>query len=342
MQTHDEALSAQDLSWLRRHARHHVADTVLGGVFFTLFFAMTAFLAWLWLSNATSIARDPVLSAMILVLAGFTLYLGRRLLRGPAARQRLRQVLRGAVPKQVVTGEVTDFVPAPGGGVRYGIDGRKLEVALPFMNGFTMPGDGGRSPDRCAARLGVPLRLHLLALWPGEAPVLLRAEYDGPGDVQKAFEALSDADRAQARNGDALLRNAFLGAALILLGGGWFLWPLYGVAALCLLAGLWVGGSSRALRRATVKYGVRGRVDEVLTYKVRTPESTSWTAVHAYRVGGELYGISHGGGPAQPGERVAFEYLDRGRKGLRPLFFRREGGAPQAAAPMIADDRARP
>ena len=98
MQTHDEALSAQDLSWLRRHARHHVADTVLGGVFFTLFFAMTAFLAWLWLSNATSIARDPVLSAMILVLAGFTLYLGRRLLRGPAARQRLRQVLRGAVP----------------------------------------------------------------------------------------------------------------------------------------------------------------------------------------------------------------------------------------------------
>ena len=66
---------------------------------------------------------------------------------------------------------------------------------------------GGTSPERCAARLDAPVRLHLLALWPGQAPVLLRAEYDGPGEVQKAYETLSDADRGWLRQDATLMRN---------------------------------------------------------------------------------------------------------------------------------------
>lgn len=338
MQTHDEALTEQDLAWLRRHTRHHGADTALAAVFFAVFLAITASLAGLWWWGPSTTARDPVLGVMILLLAGFTLHFGLRLLRGPAVRRRWRQVLRGGVPKQVVRGVLTGFEPGAAGSVRYGIDGRKLEVALPFMNGFTMPGDGGKSPERCAARLEAPVRLHLLALWPGRAPVLLRAEYDGPGDVQKAYETISDADRARLRRDATLLRNVLLGVALALLAAGWFAWPLYGAAALCLAAAWWAGRPGRALRRATVKYGVRGRVDEVLTYQVQMPEEASWTPLYVYRLGGELYHLSHGGGPAHPGERVAFEYLDRGKGGLAPLFFHREGGAAAAVADRLASD----
>lgn len=328
MQTHDEALTEQDLSWLRRHTNFHGAETVLGAVCFMLFLAITVLFAGIWLGGPSTTARDPVLGVMILVLAGFALHFGRRLLHGPAARRRWRQVLRGGVPKQVVSGVLFGLEPTAGGGVRYDIDGRKLEAALPFMNGFTTPGDGGKSPERCAARLNVPVRLHLLALWPGQAPVLLRAEYDGPGDVRKAHEIITDADRAWLRRDATLARNVLLGAALVFLAAGWLVWPLYGVGALCLAAAWRAGWPSRALRRATIKYGVRGRVDEVLTYKVLMPESTSWTPLYVYRLGGELYNLSHGGGPALPGERVAFEYLDRGKDGLEPLFFHREGGAP--------------
>lgn len=341
MQTHDEALTEQDLSWLRRHTRFHCAETALGAVFFALFLAITAFLAGIWLWGPSTTARDPVLGVMILVLAGFTLHFGRRLLRGPAVRRRWRRVLRGGVPKQVVSGVLTGLAPTAGGGVRYGIDGRTLEVALPFMNGFTMPGDGGTSPERCAARLDAPVRLHLLALWPGQAPVLLRAEYDGPGEVQKAYETLSDADRGWLRQDATLMRNVLLGAALVSLAAGWFAWPLYGVGVLFLAAAWWAGRPSRTLRRASVKYGVRGRVDEVLTYKAQMPDSASWTPLYAYRLGGELYNLSHGGGPAQPGERVAFEYLDRGKGGLEPLFFHREGEAPSAFADRLVTDNSK-
>ena len=137
------------------------------------------------------------------------------------------------------------------------------------------------------------------------------------------------------------MRNVLLGAALVSLAAGWLAWPLYGVGALFLAAAWWAGRPSRALRGASVKYGVRGRVDEVLTYKAQMPDSTSWTPLYAYRLGGELYNLSHGGGPAHPGERVAFEYLDRGKGGLEPLFFHREGGAPSAFADRLVTDNSK-
>lgn len=51
MQTHDEALTEQDLAWLRRHTNFHGAETVLGAMFFMLFLVITVLFARIWLGG---------------------------------------------------------------------------------------------------------------------------------------------------------------------------------------------------------------------------------------------------------------------------------------------------
>ncbi|WP_238909069.1 hypothetical protein [Achromobacter ruhlandii] len=58
MQTHDEALTEQDLAWLRRHTNFHGAETVLGAVIFMLFLAITVLFAGIWLWGPSTTARD--------------------------------------------------------------------------------------------------------------------------------------------------------------------------------------------------------------------------------------------------------------------------------------------
>ena len=169
------------------------------------------------------------------------------------------------------------------------------------------------------------MRLHLLTLSPDTPPVLLRAEYPMSTQVWNSVEEISDADREAVRNEELSLRKFFYVVALAVLVGSLFWSPLILLAGFLFLLGLVLGMRSPRLKRARYKHGVRGVVEEVVTYRLRTTNSNVATLVHNYRIGGLMYRVEHFGPVAEPGQRVEFEYLDGSDfLGPRALFFRIE------------------
>ena len=57
------------------------------------------------------------------------------------------------------------------------------------------------------------------------------------------------------------------------------------LAGFLFLLGLVLGMRSPRLKRARYKHGVRGVVEEVVTYRLRTTNSNVATLVHNYRIG---------------------------------------------------------
>lgn len=332
MQLEEVPMTDEDRQWLRHNTRSRGLIAAVELTFFLLFFVATLALLGLFVVMTRESGRDLVMLASTLMMVILVTFFGRHLWRTPRSWHRVKQAERGQVPKHIVSGVLTDF-DTSAASVRYGFDGETLDVVLPLFSNISVEGNTVARPKTCAARTGVPVRLHVLELWPGRAPLLLRADYDGAEPTQEAIERISENDRRFVREDEVFVRNLFLGMTLASAIAGLFLWPFFFCAGIFLAAGLIFRTQMRRVRRATFKLSIRGRVDEALTYRTTDPNSSLRTIVHAYRIGGVLYNAGqHGADAAQPGERVTLDYLDRGRKGRQLLFFHREGHAQTAAA----------
>ena len=267
-----------------------------------------------------------VLAGMLIATLALLVSCARYLLRLPRSWRRVNLALRGRVAKQIVSGVTTSFGVAERPGVSYGFGAERVDVAVPRWNDVVADTGRGARPALAAGLIGVPVRLHLLTLLPERPPLLLRAEYPCSAAATLAIEAVSDADRQEVRQEELWLRKLFNWAALAMLGASVFVGPLILAVPVLFVLGLILGAPSRRLKRAVYKHGVRGVVEESLVYRLRHGTSTP-LIVHNYRIGGVLYETSYGGDPVPPGQRVAFEFLDMGKAGLHPLFFRVEGEA---------------
>ena len=103
------------------------------------------------------------------------------------------------------------------------------------------------------------------------------------GQAWTSVEEISDADRARVRREERGVRKFFFLAALVPLAASLFFGPLLLLAAVLALLGLLLGMQSPRLKRAPYKHGVRGVVEEAVTYRRHTPNSPTVTLIHHYR-----------------------------------------------------------
>ncbi|MBB1628683.1 hypothetical protein [Achromobacter sp. UMC71] len=327
LQVTEEPLAEEDIRLLRRSRSGRSLMAVFAGLMFLLL-TSSAILCVVLVVSDPSLRHGAdgmlVLSCAVAV-GGFAAVLGRRLLRMPRAWRRFNQALRGRLSKQIVSGHLTGFGPSEGPGICYLFGEQRVDVALPFWNEITRDTRHGSCPLTAVALTDLPVRLHLLTLWPGSPPVLLRSEYPMSAQALNSVEEISDADRETVRKEELGARKLFYALALVALAGSLFLGPLILLAAFFVLMGLVLGMRSPRLKRARYKHGVRGVVEEIVTYRVRTTNPNVSTLVHNYRIGGVMYRVEHFGQEAAPGQGVAFEYLDGADfLGPRALFFQIE------------------
>jgi len=327
LQVTEKPLFDEDILLLRRGRSGRALTAVFAGLMFLLLASSVIVFVVLFIYDR-SLSRG-VDGAVVLVcavaMAAFAAFLGRRLMRLPRAWRRFNQALKGRLPKQIVAGHLTGFGPSETPGVCYTFGEQRVDVALPFWNEISRDTRDGSRPMAVAALTHLPVRLHLLTLQPGTPPVLLRAEYPMSPQAWNSVEEVSDADRQAVRKEELGARKLFYALALLPLAGSLFLGPLILLSAFFVLMGLVLGMRSPRLKRARYKHGVRGQVEEIVTYRVRTSNSNVSTLVHNYRIGGVMYRVEHFGQAAAPGQSVAFEYLDdAGFLGPRALFFQIE------------------
>ncbi|WP_454695060.1 hypothetical protein [Achromobacter aegrifaciens] len=327
LQVEDAPLTEADILLLRRCTRGKMLVAGFGVVMFLLLVFAALTVAALSLSEWRTLGfgAGAILLLTMAGVAGLAFFFGRKLLRVPRGWRSLDQALKGRLAKQIVSGHLTSFGPAMTPGVCYGFGEQRVEVALPFWNEVTSDTQSGHRPMASAALTGLPVRLHLLALQPDAPPVLLRAEYPMSAEALIAVEEVSDADRAAVRREELGLRKLFFLVALVLLLASLFLAPLVLAAGFFALMGLILGMRSPRLKRARYKHGVRGVVEEAVIYRLRTPNSATFSLSHNYRIGGVMYQVDYLGDAVEPGQRVEFEFLDAGLKGQHALFFRLEG-----------------
>lgn len=310
-------LTADDIALLRRCSRGRTLTAIACLVMFLLLVATILVIALLVGSEWRSLGGgDGVMVLLIGIGAGVgVIFFGRRLLRLPRAWGSVARALKGRVPKQIVSGHLTGFGPGQRPGLSYVFGGQRVDVAVPFWNEVTSDTGSGA---------GRPVRLHVLPLQPDAPGLLLGVDYPMSGEAVTSLEAISDADRDQVRGEELAVRKFFLWSALAMLAVSLFAPPLILLAALLALMGWVLGMRSPRVKRARYKHGVRGVVEEVVTYRLRTPNSLTVSLAHNYRVGGVMYRVDHLGPVAAPGQRVEFEYVDAGLMGQRGLFFRIE------------------
>lgn len=327
LQVTEEPLSEEDILLLRRSRSGTSLTAIFAGLMFLLL-ASTAILCVVLFVSDSSLrhgAEGMLVLACAVAVAGFLVFLGRRLLRMPHAWRRFDQALKGRLPKQIVSGHLTGFGPSEAPGICYLFGEQRVDVALPYWNEITRDSRNGSRPLTATALTDLPVRLHLLTLWPGSPPVLLRSEYPMSAQAWNSVEEISDADRETVRKEELGARKLFYALALIALAGSLFLGPLILLSPCFALLGLVLGMHSPRLKRARYKHGVRGVVEEIVTYRLRTTTPGASTLVHNYRIGGVMYRVEHFGQAAAPGQAVAFEYLDGADVvGPRAMFFQIE------------------
>ncbi len=301
-------LTGDDIALLRRCSRGKTLALMACLLIVLLLISMTLLIAVLVVSEWRSLrGGDGVVLLLVVVGAGAGVAVfGRRLLRVPRAWRSVARALKGRAPKQIVSGCLTGFGPGERPGITYVFGDQRVDVALPFWNEVTSDTRSGARPADAVALTDLPVRLHVLPLLPDAPGLLLRVDYPMSGQAWTSLEEISDADRESVRREERGVRKFFL------------------LAAVLALMGLVLGMRSPRLKRARHKQGVRGVVEEAVTYRLRTPNSLTASLAHNYRVGGVMYRVDHLGPAALPGQRVEFEYVDAGALGQRELFFRIE------------------
>ncbi len=319
-------LTGDDIALLRRCSRGKTLALMACLLIVLLLISMTLLIAVLVVSEWRSLrGGDGVVLLLVVVGAGAGVAVfGRRLLRVPRAWRSGGRALKGRAPKQIVSGRLTGFGPGERPGITYVFGDQRVDVALPFWNEVTSDTRSGARPADAVALTDLPVRLHVLPLLPDAPGLLLRVDYPMSGQAWTSLEEISDADRESVRREERGVRKFFLLAALAPLAVSLFVPPVILLAAVLALMGLVLGMRSPRLKRARHKQGVRGVVEEAVTYRLRTPNSLTASLAHNYRVGGVMYRVDHLGPAALPGQRVEFEYVDAGALGQRELFFRIE------------------
>ncbi len=319
-------LTGDDIALLRRCSRGKTLALMDCLLIVLLLISMTLLIAVLVVSEWRSLrGGDGVVLLLVVVGAGAGVAVfGRRLLRVPRAWRSVARALKGRAPKQIVSGRLTGFGPGERPGITYVFGDQRVDVALPFWNEVTSDTRSGARPADAEALTELPVRLHVLPLLPDAPGLLLRVDYPMSGQAWTSLEEISDADRESVRREERGVRKFFLLAALAPLAVSLFVPPVILLAAVLALMGLVLGMRSPRLKRARHKQGVRGVVEEAVTYRLRTPNSLTASLAHNYRVGGVMYRVDHLGPAALPGQRVEFEYVDAGALGQRELFFRIE------------------
>ncbi len=319
-------LTGDDIALLRRCSRGKTLAVMACLLIVLLLISMTLLIAVLVVSEWRSLrGGDGVVLLLVVVGAGAGVAVfGRRLLRVPRAWRSVARALKGRAPKQIVSGRLTGFGPGERPGITYVFGDQRVDVALPFWNEVTSDTRSGARPADAVALTDLPVRLHVLPLLPDAPGLLLRVDYPMSGQAWTSLEEISDADRESVRREERGVRKFFLLAALAPLAVSLFVPPVILLAAVLALMGLVLGMRSPRLKRARHKQGVRGVVEEAVTYRLRTPNSLTASLAHNYRVGGVMYRVDHLGPAALPGQRVEFEYVDAGALGQRELFFRIE------------------
>ncbi|WP_116521777.1 hypothetical protein [Achromobacter insuavis] len=319
-------LTDDDIALLRRCSRGKALSAVFGAFAFLLLVCVLLTIAVLIVSEWRSLrGGDGVMVLLTGAGAGAAaVFFGCRLLRTPRAWRSVDRALKGRVPKQIVSGHLTAFGPGQLSGVSYAFGEHRVDVAVPFWNEVTSDTRSGPRPVSAVALTELPVRVHVLPLLPDAPGLLLRVDYPMSGQAWTSVEEISDVDRASVRRDERGVRKFFFLAALVPLAASLFFGPLLLLAAVLALLGLLLGMRSPRLKRAHYKHGVRGVVEEAVTYRRHTPNSPTVTLVHHYRVGGVMYQVEHFGEVALPGQRVEFEYVDAGLLGRRELSFRIE------------------
>lgn len=327
LQVEEAPLTEDDILLLRRCTRGKMLAAVFGVVMFLLLVLAAVTMAALGLSEwrKLGLGTGAILLLIVVGAAGMAAFFGSKLLRVPRGWRSLGRALKGRLAKQIVSGRLTSFGPALKPGVCYGFGEQRVEAALPFWNEVTSDTHNGHRPMTAVALTDLPVRLHLLTLQPDALPVLLRVEYPMSAQALIAVEEVSDADRQAVRREELGVRKFFFLLALVPLVGSLFLSPLILVAGFFALMGLVLGMRSPRMKRARYKHGVRGVVEEALVYRLRSPNSPTFSLIHNYRIGGVMYRVEYLGPVVAPGQRVEFEFLDAGLKGQHALFFRLEG-----------------
>ncbi|MDQ8031191.1 MAG: hypothetical protein REJ50_04190 [Bordetella sp.] len=324
-----EPLDAADLALLHRCRYGRRIRAALGYALFGLFTLFALVLAALLLDAGVRRDAGWPIALLVLCLAGLSLYVWRGLRRGPASRRALDAALRGELRKSVVSGTVDDFGPAAAPGLRYTLDGERVDVALPYWNDITQNPDLGMRPSLLVSRADVPVRLHLLHVLPDSQPLLLRAEYPGTPAAVTTDAPMEAADRAPTRQAGGVVRKILLGAALVAAAAGFVMAPAFLLAAVFAAVAFLPLPGDRLVARATHKRVLTGEVDETIGYRtlhLRGNDMVGASMEYNYRVGGELYRVAHLGAPGRPGQRMTLEYLDLGAGGIKPLFVRFDGG----------------
>lgn len=330
MNTHEQAMSADDIALLRRSTR---------GV--TLAFGLTLMMAVLMFAAVAAILLVGVYAkgmvawlmyAVALALLCLPVAMSRHLLRAPRSWRAIRAACRGEIPKQIVSGVLQSFGRASRPGIAYGLDSGVVEVALPYWNQAAGDSGSGMRASAAAARLGVPVRLHLLPLLPGRPPVLLRADYPGGETVQHYVEPLNEEDKSGlSLDGKIASQSFYAVAGLIAIVSLFTVWLLSIIAAVFVMIGYQLDRHYRVLKRASVKHGVRGVVDEVVSFVISSGNSPVTATQRNYRIGGVLYQVGQLEPVALPGQRVVFEYIETGRRSNVPLKVSAETESSAAA-----------
>lgn len=330
LHTRDAPLSESDVRLLRRIGRGRAIAAAMYRFMFVFFVVAAAGMALSLLDAGVRATAGLLMFTFALALTVPAVQLYRKLRRLPRSWRRVDLAIQGRTGKRIVSGTLTAFGADETSGVVYFLGDARVAVALPGWNDVMADSASGDRPAAAVALTGLPVSLHLFDILPGRPPLLLRADYPRSADALNAVEEISDTDREIVRGAERSLRKFFLVSALILAIVGIAVPPLWlGVPVLVLL-GLVLGARSPTLKRARVKHGVRGVVEEAITYRVPVPQSPVPSIVHNYRVGGELYRVANAGDAARPGESVEIEFIDEGPRGLHPIFFSVAGGPRQA------------
>ncbi|WP_143277736.1 hypothetical protein [Bordetella genomosp. 10] len=321
-------LSDDDLQLLRRYRRGSPFQAVFGTYLFLAFLGSGVAMLVIAFDPGSYRKAGLLLPLMAAVLLGLAIFTGMRLARMPRSWLRVNRALAGGIPKQLVSGTLQEIAPGARPGIRYVLDTKQVDVALPYWNEIMTDTNLGMRAQSAHAVTGGKVTLHLLPLLPGHQPLLLRAEYHDSQPVRVATAPLSEQDHETFRKSASFVRVFVWSLAGIFVIVGLAMPPLLLVAAILVLIGFIPAPNSRAMKQATHKRTVSGVVDEALTFRLlqgaagTRGSSVSMATKYSYRVGGTLYQVSDGDIQAEPGQRVTLELLDGGASGLTPLSFR--------------------
>jgi hypothetical protein len=324
-----QALTPQDLELLGHGRSSRSLQMALNAMMLVIFLCFGGLGSWA-LYDGVQFDRDVPIFASLAAI-GFLLALAACFWMWRRWRRQIRP-LRMAVAanrKRVVAGMLTLVERLPRGRLRYTVNGEAFEVDLLLGLDTRATYLFGRPLESFRHLSDVTVELHTIALGP-DVTLLLQADYPQTPPIARTERptGTADVDRVVKEAKSNALTTVGVGSFVLLLvlgigrwaTGSWGLtvaMVVLSAIGLAIILPLVVLPRVWHARRSTGLVAIEGLVTEVMSSRVRYGRGSSFTVLW-YRVGGALLcpgGFGVEGGPAEPGDRVKFEFMTR--KGLR-------------------------